>query len=489
VADVRRDHRSPSRPARKLRLGLLGGFATLLALLALGSSASAATHPLAIGFGDRMFRSSNPSEQNLWLDRAVETGSSWVRINVIWAKTAPEKLPAGFEAANASAPGYRWEETDSAVRAASAHGLKVLLTISVAPRWAEGPNRPADAKSGSWEPEPAALGAFGHALAERYDGAFADPKNPGSTLPRVSFFDSWNEPNLANYLAPQINSAGQLVGPTIYRKMLNQFYAGVKQAQPAASVIGPSSASFGAPNGFSTAPVLFLRELLCLKGSALKPVSCPEKAHLDDLAAHTIQVGPPTESAESPLDATVPDLGRLTAVVQAAEKAGTLETGGHPLGLWVTEFWVDSNPPDPGGIPLYKQARWYEQNLYEFWKAGAKVAIELQIRDESPGTLGYPLTLQSGVYFLDGKPKPSQVAMRFPFVAHRAAGGKVAVWGIAPKAGQVRIEAFSGGAWKTVGRVHAGGRGRPFTAEVSITGGGNLRAGIGNENSLTWKLG
>jgi hypothetical protein len=441
-----------------------------------------------IGYADPELASESESVRNVWAERAVSSGASLERVNVAWASIAPASPPPGFDPADPRSPGYTWKNLDATVRTASAHGLEVLLTVQRAPAWAEGPGRPTDIKPGAWKPDAGAYGAFAHALAERYNGSFPDPLSRGSSLPRVSYFDAWNEPNLVNFLAPQVTSSGKLVGPTMYRKLLNRFYAGVKAAQPGATVLGSSSASFGALHGFSTAPVLFLRDLLCLRGGRLRPVSCPEKARMDVLSAHAIQVGPPSQSARSPLDATTPDMGRLTAVLRAAEKAGTVRSKKR-IGLWVTEFWVDTNPPDPKGIPLGQQARWYNLNLYEYWQAGAEVAIALLLRDQTPGEEGYPLTIQSGVYFLDGEPKPSQTAMRFPFVAHRAGGKRVSTWGIAPRAGTLRIQVLRGGAWKTLGKVHAAGLGHPFTTDVQLANSGKLRAVIATERSLPWKLG
>lgn len=452
------------------------------------SSPALERHGLRIGYADPLLSSESESVRSLWAQRAVESGASLERINVSWASIAPVSPPAGFDPSDPSSPGYTWERLDAAVRTVSAHGLQVLLTVQHAPAWAEGPGRPADFKPGVWKPDPGAYGAFGHALAQRYSGGFPDPLSPGSTLPRVRYFDAWNEPNLINFLAPQVSESGKLVGPAMYRRLLNRFYAGVKEAQPGATVLGASSASFGVPNGISTAPVLFLRELLCLRGSRLRPVPCPEKAHLDKLSAHAIQTGPPAESAFSPLDATTPDMDRLTAVLRAAEKAKTVRSKGR-IGLWVTEFWVDSSPPDPLGIPLAQQARWYDLNLHEYWQDGAEVAIELLLRDQSPDKEGFPLTIQSGIYFLDGKPKPSQAAMRFPFIAQRSGARQVSTWGIAPRAGTLRIQVQRGGAWKTLAKARVAGLGHPFTADVELAGGGKLRAVVGSERSLPWKLG
>ena len=82
---------------------------------------------------------------------------------------------------------------------------------------------------------------------------------------------------------------------------------------------------------------------------------------------------------------TTPDLGRLTKVLEKAEARQARCCPPAKKPLWVTEFWYDTNPPDPNGMSLDQQARWYEQDLYLFWKQGAEVAIALQLRDAPEG--------------------------------------------------------------------------------------------------------
>jgi hypothetical protein len=472
------------------RLRLLGIFAALLVLwgaLAAGASARGLAR-LDVGFGDPLFASSDTATRELWLTNADATGSSLVRINVSWRAVAPKAQPAGFEAANPSSPGYEWANVDAAVRSAAAHGLSIMLTVMGAPAWAEGPGRPAEIKPGAWEPDPAAYGAFAHALATRYSGSFPDPLVPGTTLPRVRHFEVWNEPNLDTYLAPQWQG-NRAVGVSMYRELLNRFYSAVKAVQSDAVVIAGSLAPFGdPPGGHRTMPVSFLRELLCLRGDQLKPVKCPQPARFDVLSDHPIAVGPPSESALSPLNVTTPNLDRLTRVLRKAEETGGALPRRHKQ-LWVTEFWYDSNPPDPNGVPLWRQARWYEQDLYMFWRQGARAAITLQIRDSPPGKLGFPYTNQSGAFFVDGSPKPSQTAFRFPFVAQRTGRNRVLAWGIAPQAGLVRIEKLRHGKWTRIGTVRAQGSSHPFQTQLTLTGHAQLRAQLGTTASLAWRQG
>ena len=466
--------------------------ASLLAALALAlapAPAGAAPRPLALGFTAGSFIG-DEAEMAPWLERAAEAGGSILRINVRWASVAPSVPPAGFTPSDPAAPGYRWDDLDAAVRVAARHGMRVLLTVYRAPAWAEAPGRPGGVAAGAWRPRAGAFGAFAQALARRYDGSFADPLFPGAALPRVSLFEAWNEPNLDTYLAPQWEGR-RSAGPRLYRGLLDRFYAGVRRAQPRATVIAGALAPFGdSPGGRRTPPVRFLRGLLCLRstssGSRLKSTRCPRPARFDALSDHPIAVGAPTEPAANPLDVTTPDIWRLTRLLRAAERRRLVRPAGRRRPLWVTEFWYDSDPPDPRGVPLRRQARWYEQDLYEFWRQGARAAVALQLRDSPPGR-GYRFTSQSGAYFLDGAPKPSRRALRFPLVARRLERRRVLVWGVAPRAGRVRIEVRRGGRWRTLAATRTRGRPRPFVARLQLAGRAMLRARVGDETSLPWR--
>lgn len=495
---MRRRPAGPRAGAGSRLPALTTGALALLATLALAAAAAApgaaaarrgnaSLSGLQIGFAGPELTSSDAGTREYWLRRTAATGASLIRVGASWAAIAPKSPPAGFEAANPASPGYDWAKLDAALRSAASAGLRVMLNVNGAPAWAEGAGRPAGIRAGAWKPQAPAFGAFARAIAARYSGSFPDPLSPGSALPRVRYFEVWNEPNLDTYLAPQWEG-WRSRGPAIYRKLLNSFYAGAKAAQPGATVIGGSLAPFGdRPGGERTPPVEFLRRLLCLRGGALRPVACPHPARLDVLSDHPIAVGAPLESARSPLDVTTPNLGRLTRVMERAEATGRVLPRGHKP-LWVTEFWYDSNPPDPNGVPLYREARWYEQDLYLFWKQGARVAITLQIRDSPPGK-GWEYTNQSGVFFLDGTPKPARTAFRFPFVAQRTGRRAVSAWGISPRRGRVRIEVRRGGRWTTLTTVRAAAWRATFATTLPLRGRAHLRAVVGGEASLPWTLG
>src|SRR4051812_33116479 len=193
---------------------------------------------------------------------------------------------------------------DATVAAAAARGFDVLLTVSSAPDWAEGPGEPADATPGTWKPDASALGQFGQMLATRYSGAY-------DGLPQVRYFEAWNEPNLSNFLTPQWIGHTPF-SPTHYRRMLNEFYAGVHRGQPGAKVIGGATAPFGdnSPDhpfykgNPRLHPMVFLRRLFCLS-DALKP-NCSAKPKLDILSHHPVNPRTaPTVAASNPDDVEV----------------------------------------------------------------------------------------------------------------------------------------------------------------------------------------
>lgn len=459
--------------------------ALLLGWLLAQGPAPARSQPFITGFADGLFPASDAAVRDHWLGEAAGAAAGIVRLGAGWSSIAPTQPPSGL-GAEPGWPGYRWDQLDGAVRSASAHGLKVMITASGAPRWAEGADMPSAAKPGTWKPDPIAYGVFAKALARRYSGNFPDPEVPGATLPRVSFFEAWNEPNLDEYLSPQWRDH-ELFAAGWYRDMLNRFYAGVKSVQPHAKVIAPGTAPYGdRPGGSRSPPVLFVRSLFCMKVGHLKSRGCPARTHLDVFSHHPINVGKgPTAHAVSPLDVSPPDVWRLTAILhRAAETGRVLPHEKRPV--WATELWWDSDPPDPiYGAPLRVQARWMELADYVLWRQGVSTVVYMLMVDAPLVPPDYG-SLQSGIFFIDGRRKPSYTAFRFPFVVRRIDANAVLAWGIAPVQGPVRVQRLERGRWATVGHLHAAPR-MPFQLELEQRGSGSFRAVSAQGASLTWR--
>jgi len=377
---------------------ITAGVATLLAAFGvLGSATVASAKPIKTGFAEPLYMSSNAQARSGAFAASKRAGASIARIPVSWQVTAPSRP---ISPRNPNDPAYNWGTLDAAVNVAKNNDLAPLLTISSAPNWAEGPNRPSleKAPAGTWKPDADALGRFAQALAARYGD-------------RVRHYEAWNEPNLSGFLTPQYEGK-RLVASDIYRRMLNAFYKGVHQVQPGAMVSSGGTAPHGdPPGGLRTRPLAFLRDLLCLKRS-LKPKKCGSKAKLDALAHHAISSGGPKHSAIHPDDASYPDVKNVVEVLRKAEKANRVGTRGRHQ-VWVTEFWWGTNPPDRcTGVPLKRQARWISQALRSFQRQGASVAINFLVRDQPYRGQCGRASYQTGVFFADGEPKPSYKAFR-----------------------------------------------------------------------------
>jgi hypothetical protein len=469
----------------RIRLGIALAASSIAVLAAISAPSATAARGLVTGFSDSLYFSADPATREAWFTRSGQAGAGIVRLNVLWAQIAPTR-PAN--PADPADPAYRFSSLDAAVRSAAAAGLDPLLTISSAPAWAEGADRPQSAAPGSWRPQPNELGQFGAAVARRYAGDFAGPGGSGA-LPRVRFLQAWNEPNLSLYLAPQ----WQRKTPTaalLYRGLLNAFYAGVKSVRPDDLVVAAGTAPFGdRPGGQRIRPLRFWRTVLCLRErrAKLRRGKCPKggRAKLDVLAHHPINpVTKPSKPAKDRDDASSADLGRVRRVLRAAERFRTIEPRGRRP-LWATEFWWETNPLDSAfGVSPARQARFIEQSLYLIWKGGGSVAINLQVGDGATHTPGQ--VNQSGVFLASGSPKLSLTAFRFPLVGERLDEKRVRVWGKTPAAGRLTIERAAGGGWRTL-RALSVGSGEVFTARLRLRKGALVRATVAGEASIPWR--
>jgi hypothetical protein len=463
-----------------------------LVLLACSSPSPAVAMPgpgtLQVGVvDDGLFESPLASLRTEWFGRSRALGADWVRLTVPWATIAPAKLSSGFNASDPADPHYYFAYIDAAVRSAQAAGEKLLMMIDNPPTWALGQNPPPGTPADTYEPSATDLGAFTRALALRYDGGFPDPLNPGKRLPRVSAFQIFNEVNSPTELSPQWTSLGNgqyaPAAPALYRDLLNAAYGSIKTVQPHALLMAAGFTPYGdPPGGFRMHPVAFLRALLCLD-DRLQPLACANPAHLDAIDFHPYSITP-TVHAFNRDDVSVPDAGRLRAVLRAAERTHRLLPGG-PKPIWETEIFWQSNPPDPAvKVSLATQARYLALTFYELWRTGVNHVFWFTIQD-------YPALFPgAGVYYANGRAKPSATALRFPFVALPGPrrSRSVTLWGRAPSAGVVSIERATRHGYRRLFRLRTT-RGGVFYARRRLAGHPALRAVIGHTASLRWSGG
>jgi hypothetical protein len=369
--------------------------------------------------------------------RARNAGTTVVRLVLTWRSVAPPDLPASWDPQNPCDPNYHWAWFDKQVEAAAAAGLDPLVVIQYAPSWAEGAGSGPD---GAVRPSAAKLGQFARAAALRYNGNFdlnecnPDPYAEPHRLPRVRYWQVWNEPNRDYFLMPQYEG-GRLVSAAHYRAMVNSVARAVHNVDPTNLVVAGGLAPLGRPG--KPGPMPFMRAFL----------SAP--AEFDVWAHHPYTSGGPTHTAPTRNDISLGDLPEMRALLRQQVAAGRVVSS-RTVGFWVTEFSWDSSPPDPRGVPSTIHARWVSEALYRMWKSGVSLVTWHRLRDDPLRTSHY----QSGLWTVSWKPKRALQAFRFPVVAFAGRSG-IQIWGRTPAGVPARVvlEVKVGSGWRQLGRI------------------------------------
>lgn len=435
-----------SHPARIAGRAVALVVLTLVAVVLL--SAAQARAALQLGLQDPGFAAPASSASAGLASAALgKIDGSVIRVGVDWSQVVTDTttMPSGFDPSNPGDPHYDWTSIDTAVRRAAQLHARVILDLFRAPQWAEGPNRPSlgTIARGGWDPSPQAFASFAHAAAVRYGGAYPDPLQAGARLPRVGYWEIWNEENLPIYLG-----APNLVGE--YRSLLDAGYAAIKGVSSANVIVigGLAPVSYLPP--LSMAPLQFAAQLLCLRqvGTTFRAASsCPQRADFDAFGIHPYSLAAtPTKHAYAYDNVLVGDLGKVQALIAAADRLHTAAPRIHHQ-IWVTEWAWFTNPPNNlyGDSPA-AAARYVAYSLYEMWRSGIDLVIWQNVQDTS--TVADP---GGGLYTAAGAPKLMLSAYAFPFVA-RVSHGSGFAWGRAPHTGRRRVwvQRLSGRRWRTV---------------------------------------
>jgi hypothetical protein len=479
----------PLRVLGRGRFGclLLGALALLLAW-GLGASraapAQAAIQPLTTGVS-YVYDNDAAAFENV-----RRTGSKFAQTPLRWASVAPAHPPAVWDPTSPTDPNYNWGEIDLWVIRAVQAGLEPVLQVRGAPLWAQrclGP-RETDAPC---NPDPDALAAFTTAAARRYSGQL-----PG--LPRVRYWQGLNEPNLSLFFNPQYEG-DKPVSPLLYRTLINRFYAAVKAVDPANLVIAAGLGPIAVPK-FTIGPLRFTRLLLCMRGHnhpRPAPGDCEGGVHFDIFDMHPYTTGGPTHEG-GVNDVELGDLRKLTTLLAAADKAGRIKGVYNHTPLWIMEFSWDSNPPDPGGLPMKIETRWTAEALYRSWSAGIDYFFWYSLRDSpSEPQLPFSQTDQSGLYFrgptvAQDQPKEFLSAYRFPFVAYPRTKG-LFFWGRTPNSGpgRVVVQVLKRGHWRKAFATQASSEGM-FRGSIGIRYGrnkkGSVRAVYSGQSSVPFSM-
>ena len=477
---------------RAVQLALIAVAVCAAAGASLAGNRAATPRPLLTAVVDPAAVSEDPA---LAMRRIRAAGATVVRLVLPWEAVAPAWPAAGFDAANPDDPAYSWGRFDDDVRTAAASGLDVLAVVVGAPPWAQ--DRPPEAppNDASWRVRPTDLAAFARAAASRYAG-----RGP---LPRVRYWQAWNEPNYTSFLNPQLASqlerspslpldADDVVSPDQYRLLVNAFSDAVHGVDPTNVVIAGGLLPFQAASagiGVSVGPLLFMRKLLCMSGGAAPRPTCGDEVRFDVWSTHPYTVGGPVVQATSPDDVSIGDLPEMNRLLRAAEAAGHVRPA-RPLEFWVTEFGWDTKPPDSYGVPLALHARWVAEALYRMWTSGVSLVAWFGLRDDDLRGRPEGSVIQSGLYFRGespaaDRPKPTLSAFRFPFVAFPV-GKRMRVWGRLPpgRTGSVVVQQSGPDGWRRLAALRPDANGI-FQAVLGLRGSGFLIRARLADRSLT----
>jgi hypothetical protein len=444
------------------------------------AAASAASHPLT------MAMVSAPQIDGLGASVAfarmrkagITTIDSWIS----WPGLVPRRKPAHWNPENPNDPNYDWSRVDARIKAIVAAGFQPMIGVGDAPAWARlAPSVPQS------PPQASNYGQFMRAAAERYSG-----KYPG--LPRVRYWQVWNEPNLGLFFWPQFDSTGKFTSPDVYRNMLNAAAKSIHAVDRDNVVVAGETSPFRDPTpqvlklDQDWGPLKFMRRLLCVDDQG--QATCKNTAEFDVWSTHPYTSGGPTHHAVLPYDVSIADLPKMRATLKAAIRAGHVKSAA-PVRFWATEFSWDSNPPDLCAAPMALLVRWVPEAIYRMWANGIDLIGWFRLMDD-PVTTSY---FQSGLFFRGAtfslaKPKAFLQGFRFPFVALRRGKG-VYVWAHTPlgKPGRVVVQQTFRGGWKRVARLRADRYGIVQTV-LSVKPVGKFRAILASgEKSLSFSMG
>jgi hypothetical protein len=430
----------------------------LLATLAVAAPAQAHSSPEVGMADDRILLKGTPEQVDSTVKTWKAMGVDSVRTFARWASIAPDPLakqmPAGFDPSNHADPLYSWGTLDRAIDAVRGADMNVILTITGSgPLW--GMSSPANGNDGYRNPSPAKFAQFAAAVAKRYGD-------------RVDTYILFNEPNQPGWLQDQaVCAKGKCVehAPHLYRRLVRAAEPAVRAADPGSTILigalAPSGKSQTARNK-SMRPLQFLRAFGCVnrKYKRVRTGECKDfrPATADGFAYHPhgIRLAPDKRSSNRD-DAQMADLSRLTTVLDKLTSRGRMKVrGAKRFPLYLTEYAYQTNPPDKfSGVSLSQQAKFLRQGAYLAWRNARVRNITQYVYVDEP-VVGVSSGWQSGLFNVDGTPKPSLAVFPNPFWAQRLKPGSVQLWGqVRPGGGYqtVQLQRRVGGTWITMSNL------------------------------------
>ena len=349
------------RHPRPVHLLLL--IALLAGVLAVPSSAGA-KGTLQVGFLDNAYASSDPT--NFWND-AVTLRVGFARWDVQWDQIAMRKPQ---NARDPKDPAYAWAATDQFILQAAEHGLqdRVMFTLWKTPKWASSTG--STRARATQMPKLKDWRAFVYAVATRYSGRYTPP-GATSPLPRVTAYETWNEPNAYFAFRPQWQH-GVPVSPRNYAQLLKAVRYEVGRAvsfKP--TFVAGAMYKQGGPS--SLTPVQFMQGL------------ARAKAKFDVLSMHPYNRVPALgirdgadESRTNPYSISIGNFGNFISVANGIF--------GRRYPIWITEYGLQTPAHGVVRAATYKQQATFVRQSIAKLKSLPQVerATWFLIKDDPP---------------------------------------------------------------------------------------------------------
>ena len=373
-----------------------------------------------------------PSQRNLWLNRTVDAGAGIVRLGVEWPAIAPTRPPDPTNPDSVlirllpDRPGRSPTPRPTASRSCSA---------STTPRpGRRAPAVPHQPQPGPGSPTPPTSPTSRRRSPARYSGSpRRPPRGPGDRgLGRaqqrrlahspVHRQDLHRRGRLPRHAQRRLRSRSSRSTPRSRWSSAARTRTATPPAAPTRRAAPAPARSSSGSRSSASSPAKTKKK----KGKKPAPIKyvrtagCNGPVNFDVFAHHPID-----NTGGGPLQVRTQPLRRLDARPRPRRERPPRRREGrhrrnatkHPV--WVTEFWWDSKPPNPVGAKLATQARWIEQSMYLFWKAGASRGDQLpDRRRDSTAPTSTPGSSPASTSTTAG-PKPSLTAFSFPFVTDR----------------------------------------------------------------------
>lgn len=180
----------------------------LLLLVTVSSTVSAcqSIHQVPIGMNVH-YRGDDAATVKREFDLMAAMNVTWVRVDVDWSATEPERGQ------------FDWEAVDLLVDAAAAHRMNVLIVLSYTPDWAQSSaagNSPPD--SHHRPVDSASYAHFARVAAQRYAAR------------GVHHWEIWNEPNSTKFWPPRPD-------PNEYGALFRRITAAIRDVDPTAELL------------------------------------------------------------------------------------------------------------------------------------------------------------------------------------------------------------------------------------------------------------